>query len=435
MKKFIIVIFSLFFANIQASDLQVAVQIKQYQKVPLGLAVVGKADSATKVMIDRLQKDLQYSGQCQVVTKSISSMKRKGDVAKHFSPDTCLAVFIIKEEGEYTWRLYDLLSSEMVAGKKVSMDDSKTSTRIAHEIADQLWPVLMNTPSSFQSKIAYCKQIWKKKNGRDKPFKQIWVADFDGSNPKLFIDVPTVSIAPRWSQQENCPLLFYSENTLSNVQLVMSNMFGKRKVVCCCDGLNMQPTFSPTAQEVIFCLSKDGSSQLYHSYINAMNKQRVFERLTDNDGNNLAPCFIDGNHVAFVSDFETRKPQLYIMNVATQQTERITDGGYCACPTYCKVNNKLVYSKMIDGVMQLFEYDCNTKQHRQLTKGPGSKEESTCSACGNYILFGMNEGLSSRIAQLNTATGKVRYITPENQHCTYPACSPVYDKQLGIIKS
>lgn len=431
--KRLFVILNIFAISFHASDLQVSVQVVHHQKVPLGLAVIGKENKITQSIADRLQKDLQYSGQCQVTTKFIPIIKRKDDVRKHFSPDINLAVFLAKVEDGYTWRLYDLLSTEMIAGKKILADEIKKTAHIAHEIADALWPVLMNTASSFQSKIAYCKQVWKKRNGRDKPFKQIWIADFDGSNSRLFIDIPTVSIAPRWSQQEHCPLLFYSENTLSNVQLVMSNMFGKRKTICCCDGLNMQPTFSPTAQEVVFCLSKDGSSQLYHSYINAMNNQRVFERLTNNDGNNIAPCFIDGNHIVFVSDFETKKPQIYIMNVSTLQTEKITEGGYCACPAYCKTNNKLVYSKMVDGVMQLFEYDFTTKQHRQLTKGPGSKEEASWSACGNYILFGMNEGLSSRIAQLNNVTGKVRYITPEGQHCTYPACSPIYDKQIGIL--
>ena len=423
----------LIFSVIQSEDLQVAVHVKQTQKVPLGLALVGKVDESMQHMVDRLQKDLQHSGQCQVSVKKIPSLKKQKDLTKHFAQDVFLAVFISKKEDQYTWRLYDLLSAEMIDGKTINAQE-QSYHKTAHEIADQLWPVLMNNTSSFRSKIAYCKQVWKKSNGREKPFKQIWIADFDGSNPKLFIDIPTVSIAPRWSQQEDCPLLFYSENTLSNVQLVMSNMFGKRKTVCCFDGLNMQPTFSPTAQEVVFCLSKDGSSQLYHSYVNALNKKRIFERLTDNDGNNIAPCFIDDNHVVFVSDFETRRPQLYIMNVSSKRLKRITDGGYCACPAYCKANNKLVYSKMVDGAMQLFEYDCGNNEHRQLTKGPGSKEEPTWSSCGNYILFGMNEGLCSRIAQLNLITGKVRYITKEGEHCTYPACSPVYDKFVGILK-
>lgn len=425
----ILLIYNIF---VYSSDLQVLVQAEQTQKVNLGLVFVGKSDKESKTFIDRLQKDLQYSGQCKVMVKLINNLKKNSNIKKLFSDDVGLAIFISKSEGLYTWRLYDLFSIDIIAGKKVAIQN-KSSIVIAHMIADQIWPVLMGASSSFCSKIAYCKQIWKNKHGHQKPYKQIWVSDFDGSRARLFIDVPTVSFAPRWSMNESCPLLFYSENTLSNVQLVMSNMFNKRKVMCCFDGLNMQPTFGSNGQEVVFCLSKDGSSQLYHSYIDGISKQRRCNRLTYNDGNNIAPCFIDQDHVAFVSDFEGKRPQIYIMNVTNHSLKKITQGGYCACPAYCPVNNKLVYSKMIDGAMQLCEYDCSSQQHRQLTQGYGSKEEPSWSACGNYIVFGMNEGLSSRIAQLNLLTGKIRYITNQDEHCTYPSCSPMYQEMIGIL--
>lgn len=414
-------------------DMYITVQAHQTQKTALGLVFVGEATAADKDLMERLKKDLEHSGQCIATVKYVKKIKKSSDVKNEMSADIFLTIFVSREQDDYVWRLYDLLSFEMMAGKKVKMLD-RSSHVIAHKIADQVWPQLMGQSSAFSSKIAYCKQVWKKRHGKERPLKEIWIADFDGTNAKIFVDTPTVNIAPRWGCQNDCPLLFYSENTLSNVQLVMSNMFKKRQIVCCFDGLNMQPTFSDNGNEVVFCLSKDGSSQLYHSYVHGLSKHRVCERLTFNDGNNLAPCFIDDNRVAFVSDFETHKPQIYIMNVTNQKTERITDGGYCACPAYSPVNNKLVYSKMIDKGMQLFEYDCVTKKHTQLTQGPGSKEEPTWSTCGNYIVFGMNEGLHSRIAQLNLITGKLHYLTSEKDHCTYPSCSPVYEQCVGVLK-
>ncbi len=417
---------------ITTSDLQVAIQAQQTQKIPIGIVYVGKKNSAGKGIIERLQKDIQYSGQCQVAVRYVSSIKKTSELKKLFSDEVNLAIFISSEDSQYVWRLYDLLMIDMIQAGKVAKKN-QSNQLIAHRLADQVWPALMGTQGSFCSKVAYCKQIWKRKFNHEKPYKQIWIADFDGSNPKLFIDIPTVSLAPRWGNNESCPLLFYSENTLSNVQLVMSNMFHKRQVMCCFDGLNMQPTFSADGKEVVFCLSKDGSSQLYHSYVDALSKKRKCERLTHNDGNNIAPCFIDQDHVAFVCDAQTRRPQIYIMNIATRSMKKITDGGYCACPAYCPINNKLAYSKMVDGAMQLFEYNCSTRYHRQLTQGYGSKEEPSWSACGNYIIFGMNEGLQSRIAQLNILTGKMRYITPSGDHCTYPSCSPVYQEHIGIL--
>lgn len=423
----------LFFVSIVcSSDLQVAVQAKQTQKIPLGIVFIGQKAKHTKDVLLRLEKDLKYSGQCKTKVLHKQTVKKQSDVSSMFADDVSLALFLSYENGVYTWRLYDTISIEMVQAGTVESKD-RSALQVAHMLADQIWPVLMGQSSSFGSKIAYCKQIWKKKFTQEKPYKQIWVADFDGSNPKLFVDIPTVSFAPRWSMNESCPLLFYSENTLSNVQLVMSNMFKKRQVMCCFDGLNMQPTFCDDGREVVFCLSKDGSSQLYHSYVDGRSKKRKCERLTHNNGNNIGPCFIDSDHVAFVSDFEGQKPQIYILNIAKGKMQKITDGSYCACPAYCVANNKLVYSKMLENQMQLFEYDCGSKQHKQLTKGPGSKEEPSWSSCGNYIVFGMNIGLSSRIVQLNVLTGKIKYLTPENQHCTYPSCSPVYSTQIGML--
>lgn len=436
-QKNIIISFMFFFFFFafqnNASDMHITVQAHQTQKTMLGLVFVGDVNEDNKVLVERLKKDLEHSGQCLVSLKYVEKIKKTIDLKSELPTDVFVTIFISFAHHEYTWRLYDLISLEMIVGKKVKTLD-RSPIVLAHVIADQVWPQLMGHSGSFGSKIAYCKQIWKKRYGKEKPLKEIWIADFDGSNAKVFVDDPTVCIAPRWGGQSDCPLLFYSENTLSNVQLVMSNMFKKRQVVCCFDGLNMQPTFSHNGKEVVFCLSKDGSSQLYHSYVHGLSKQRMCDRLTFNDGNNIAPCFIDEDRVAFVSDFETHKPQIYIMNVTNQKIERVTDGGYCACPSYCPVSNKLVYSKMIDKGMQLFEYDCATKKHTQLTKGPGSKEEPTWSACGNYIVFGMNEGFGSRIAQLNLITGKLHYLTSEKDHCTYPSCSPVYEQSIGILK-
>jgi TolB protein len=210
-------------------------------------------------------------------------------------------------------------------------------------------------------------------------------------------------------------------------------MFGKRKVICHFDGLNMQPTFSSDGKKVIFCLSKDGSSQLYLSYIDERTHQRKFDRLTFNNGQNIAPCFIDQNNVAFVSDFQTNKPQIYVLNLQSKVVKKITDGGYCACPNYSAVRNQLVYSKMLGGGMQLFTYDFKTQAHTQITKTAGSKEEGSWSACGNYVVFCYNKGNVSRIAQLHLPTNSIKFLTSESDACSYPDCSPIYQDCIGIL--
>lgn len=419
-------------ADETTSDLQLSVQAQKTKKIKIGLISLGQVDSDYKQVIERLKKDLEWSNQCTIEQKHLDLLKHERDLKGLFEGQAAVAVIVSKEPKFYSWRLYDLSSVKMLAGKKIEQD-AHTLGYVAHTIADQVWPELFSTQSSFRSKIAYSKQIWRKKYGKEKPYKQIWIADFDGSNPRLFIDTPTVSFAPRWNNDVTCPLLFYSENTVSNVQLVMSNMFGKRKIICSFDGLNMQPTFSQDGKKIVFCLSKDGTSQLYLSYINHVSGQRHFDRLTFNTGDNIAPCFVDDTHVAFVSDYKTGKPQIYLLDLKTKYVEPITDGGYCACPAYSTVKKQLVYSKMMGAGMQLFIYDLKTGTHTQITDGPGSKEEGSWSPCGNYIIFGYNKGLDSRVAQLHLPTKTLKFLTSEKDNCTYPDCSPIYEENLGVL--
>lgn len=413
-------------------EMQVVVQAQKNKKVSIGFVIVGHHDHKCNDCIARLKKDLEWSGQCQISLHYLSDLKHENDLKNLCGSDVSVAVIFSHSGSSYSWRLYDLSSLQMIVGKKQEQG-SMSLPMVAHTIADDLWPQLFGHASSFRSKIAYSKQIWKTKHGRERPYKQIWIADFDGSNAKLFIDAPTVSFASRWNNDPECPLLFYSENTLSNVQLVMSNMFGNRKVICSFDGLNMQPTFSDDGKRVVFCLSKDGTTQLYLSYIDTVSKRRKFDRLTFNSGDNLAPCFVDNTHVVFVSDYKTNKPQIFMLDLKTKYITPVTDGGYCACPNYSSVRRQIVYSKMMGHGMQLFTYDIATGQHKQLTHDKGSKEEATWSACGNYIVFGCNEGMQSRIAQLHLPTNTTRYLTSEKDHCTYPDCSPIYREMIGVL--
>jgi Tol biopolymer transport system component len=191
----------------------------------------------------------------------------------------------------------------------------------------------------------------------------------------------------------------------------------------------MQPAFSEDGKEIVFCLSKDGSAQLYRSYIS--DQERKYVRLTHNEGNNFAPCFIDKKRIVFVSDYTTLNPQIYFMNIDTQEITPITTKGYNACPSYSKARNQIVYSKMISGSMQLFLYDCSSKKHEQITKEQAySNEEPSWSPCGNFIVYCANEGFNGRIVRYNVVTKESIFLTPKSWNCSYPSWSPVYNAWL-----
>jgi len=430
MKKLIIFvgIYSFFmnFSCVYAEDtVHIAVSAQQYQKMPIFLGYIGDvADQELKDIVQLITSDFEMTEQCTVKVQHFDKLQKKSEIKNLFDQNFYIAIFISREKNCFSWRLYDTQQAMMTAGKKYE----KKGTVLrgwAHNIADQIWPEFMGTASCFSSKIAYCRQLWVRHNGRDKVYKHIYIADVDGKNVRPLVEIPTVCLAPRWSNQISDPILFYSENTLSNVRLVMANMYGKRRTICSFDGLNMLPAFSDDHKNIIFCLSKDGSSQLYHSYVDHHHK-RAYNRITHNNADNFSPCYINDHTIAFVSDYQTKNPGIYFLNLKTSQITPIATDEYCACPAYCKANNKLLYSKMMGRVMQIFTYDCATGQHEQLTTGYESKEEGCWSPCGNFIIFAARSHGQSRIARYNLLTGRMKYVTPAAENCTYPAWSPVH---------
>ncbi len=105
----------------------------------------------------------------------------------------------------------------------------------------------------------------------------------------------------------------------------------------------------------------------------------------------------------------------------------MTPQGYCVSPAYSPALNKVVYSKRVKGVMQLFVYDLVSEAHEQVTFGKGDKTEPSWSPCGTYIVCTAEQGSSARVALVHVPTKNFQYITPQGVWCGYPSWSPLLD--------
>jgi len=405
----------------------VSVQPKKFSKTRLLLALVGEVSSEFSHIIEIIKKDLEFSGQFDVDVRALNLISAKNDVQALSKEGYAVAIFFnaVKNASDVEWRIYDTLSCAMLKGSKYARRGS-CLRGWAHNITDSIWSVLTSQDGFFSTKIAYCKAI---NQPRKRKVMHVYVADYDGSNEQLLVSNPTVNVAPRWNNDAHNPLLFYSEYTNSNVRLIAVNMDKKRKVASNYDGVNMCPSFSPDGKHVIYCASKGkGNCQLYYY------AKGDLKKLTNNSGNNVSPTFSeDGKKVFFCSDFQTGQPQIYCYEIDKEALVRLTDSGYCASPNYCAKNHKVAYSKIVQGVMQVFVYDTIAREHTQITYDAGHKEECSWSPCGNWLLFGIEHKGKSKIALLNLHTNARRFITGEKQMCSYPAWSPVYEQFPVVV--
>ena len=185
----------------------------------------------------------------------------------------------------------------------------------------------------------------------------------------------------------------------------------------------MLPSFSSDGQNVVYCATHQGTSQLYRCSMDKKNKRKVCERFTHNKGNNTSPNLRDNGDVIFCSDFETRTPQIYYLHHERTCLERLTQSGYCASPSFSEKNGKIAYHMLLGNSMQVFTYDLTTKEKKQITFTPDNKDECCWSPCGNYLAYSVENGKSSRIAIFNMITQEETFITDDKVRCSYPTWS------------
>lgn len=410
------------------------VQAAQFEKMRIVLGVMQDDGDVQKVTA-LLKHDLEFTGQFTVEVEKVSSPPtKKNQVKDWFEKGYPLALYVKPIANGYEWYVYDTARTELVNGKKIKRPGLAVRA-MAHVLADDLWNELTGSPGFFSTKIVYGKEVCRRGRNCKKYIYMRDATDLEGVSEELLVASPTISVSPRWNRDLNNPLVLYSEYTKTNVRLIAVNMQGKRRVVSNFAGVNMQAAYSFDGQEVVYCLSRaPGSSmkqhttsQLYHYAVDPETGEAGLVRLTSNSGNNFAPCWGPNNTLFYVSDASKNGlPNICWYDFAQKKMAWVTEGGYSTSPSYNAITHKLAYTKMVDKVMQLFEFDIATQKHRQLTFDGANKDDCSWSPCGTMIVYSSDLKGKNRLALFNVNIGQEIFLTGASEDCSYPCWSPRY---------
>jgi Tol biopolymer transport system component len=397
------------------------------EAMPLLLAI-SENDPELLRIAQILASNLERSGQFQVVIKTCNLPTTQSELNQLLDKNFPLEIFLNHAEGAkyVAWRLYDVRDGRLIKGMKYGKRGS-SAHGYADNLADELWPVLTLQPSSFSSKIGYVK---KKRTMSKKQRSVVCIANSDGSNEQEIIKTPGTYVSLYWHHDTQNPCLFCSEFTRFNVRLICATLQGRKNVVLNFKGTCVGISVSHDNNKAVYCRS--GTIWLY-SYDQAQ-KKGIHKALIKNEGKNVSPTLLANGDVIFCSDAKSIKgspamgPQICHYRAADRSIRLLTNDGYCVGPSYCSVNQKIAYSKKVNGVMQLCVYDCRTKQNSQITFDQGNKIDCCWSPCGNFIVFCYQQGGQSRIAVMHVTLKKRTFLTPVHEHCTCPAWSPVYGR-------
>ncbi len=321
-----------------------------------------------------------------------------------------VVLFISSDKDRISWRLYDATQAQMLIGKTTGTEVTALTIRL---VADAVFTYLFNQPSYFLTKIAYVKKSPTMRNFKK---TEVCILDPVDGTSRTIIKDSRILVAPQWarpSASDKKIWLTISEFTSSNVRLMGLDLDGHVWPIIDAPG-----TCVGVAQQdrdtFVYCRS--GGIWLYTFDWHA--KKGTHTRITHKNKVCGCPSLLSHGDIIYSCNGNIER-----YNKETQQTTILPLGGYVLSPDVHRATDNILFSKKVQGVLQLFSTDVRGKSVTQLTYSPGDKVDASWSACGNYIAYKRCFKGHEQIAIFNCMTGTEQIVTPEDQLCGYPTWS------------
>lgn len=138
--------------------------------------------------------------------------------------------------------------------------------------------------------------------------------------------------------------------------------------------------------------------------------------------------------IAFLS-YETGRPEVFLMDIATGNRERLGRfDGMTTSPQFSPDGKNLLMTRMVRGNSDVFSYNVASGKLKALTKSPGIDTSPSYSPDGRKVVFNSSRGGKPQIYVMNSDGSAVKRISFGSGRYTAPTWSPRGDK-IAFTKS
>jgi len=302
--------------------------------------------------------------------------------------------------GNLKARAMDRFTKNVLVSKEYS---GAALRRQVHAFADEFVEKL-GRKGIAQTKIAF--------KGQSGSNGEVFIADFDGYNPKEVTKDNTIVAAPCWVPGHFA--LYYTSYKMGHPDIFSQDLLtGERKVFAKFGGSNISPAVSPDASKVAMILSKDGWTDLYVCGVGRHDPTR----LTKSPQDESSPCWSpDSRWICYASKEHERRslskisadggqPQRIPISLAANPTEpdwspdgkwiaftaQYRDFAICIVPanggeaitltagedpSWAPNSRTLVFARRQGGQYVLSLLDVFTKQVKDIARISGSSSQS-----------------------------------------------------------
>ena len=320
-------------------------------------------------------------------------------------------------------KLFDVATGKMAFGKEFT-GSIANPRQYSHTISDEIHQQQLELRGVARTKLTFSSD---RDSGRMKgpvgprDVQEIYIADYDGANPRRITNTTTLNITPVWAPDGQA--IAYTSyrpgpggTGFSTFQdLVISWLYkGKRDEPTHGSPANQNylPAWSPDGSKIAFTSNRDGNPEIY-----IMNSDGSgLRRMTNNPAIDVTPTWSpNGNQIAWVSD-RTGSPKIYVMNI-DGTGQRMLIGEYCDRPTWSSGQfNEIAYASRTGPGYDIKIYDVASGQMTKITDGIGSNESPAFSPNGRHIAFTSTRSGKSELFTVDRDGNNLRQITREGNN-------------------
>lgn len=347
-------------ASLEATDAP-TITVRKSDALNVAFTGIGGSDGAAASKV--VQNDLTLAGWFALVQPGMASFTVSGTFAG------------------------GVLQGKVVKGGEVvlSKNYGGSPRMAAHQFVDDIVQTLTGHQGIATSTIAFVSN----RSGR----KEIYLADYDGSNGRQLTHDNALSVSPALSP--NGRRLAYTGYQAGYADIYLVDLAtGARVRLVKFPGTNSGARFSPDGNLLACTVSKDGNPELY-----VVGLGGGARRLTHTRGAESCPSWSpDAAEIIYSSD-ETGAPQLYRISSSGGSGRLVPTGfGYCTEPSWSPDGQRLAFNVRSGGGFSIAVMDVNGGGARIVTQG----ENPVWGADSRHIVY----STGSTISLLDVPSGK-----------------------------
>ena len=317
---------------------------------------------------------------------------------------------------EIRYKLFDIRKSESLGG--LNINSSADNLRAAaHKIADDIILKLLGERGIFSTRLSYVIKEGKR--------YRLVISDADGQNIRNAMNSGEPIISPSWSP-DGKKVAYVSFEDRKPVIYVHELATGRRIPLSNQKGNNSAPSWSPDGKKLAISLSKDGNTQIYSINADGTGLHRLTRGYTIDTETQYSA---DGRTIYFTSD-RGGNPQIYRMSAEGEQVEgakRITyKQGFVTSPRISPDGKYLAYIANIGGAFRLYILNLATGDSQALTDG-SSDESPSFAANGRYVLYSMKVGGKRVLAAVSVDGNSKQVLSIPGSDVRQPSWGPFMD--------